>query len=168
MDVPKQQRRRVAVSFDLQSDSSDQEEVDSIFNKYSSTPPSRQMIKGVQRRKVQRVASLAPRSPSRSITPEGETQPEGRDGRLRSPSFKWQHRETSIQRDSDRVLKRVTSDAALNTSTGAPQSEESSSSSDNDSNSSSTTPAHRNQTMKVPRKRCPCYSSCFALTFCSW
>ena len=33
--------------------------------------------------------------------------------RIKSPSFKWHHREISKQRDSEREMKRVTSDVGL-------------------------------------------------------
>lgn len=105
MDVPKQKNKHMQkVSFES-SESAGSEDEDSVFNKYSCTPPSRQNIKGMQKKRELRMLN----SPKicRSSTPEMEKLE--KDKKERSPSHRWQQREISKQRESDRMMKWITS-----------------------------------------------------------
>lgn len=155
MEIPKRRNSKLAagVSFDLQSESSeDDEDVDPMFNRYLFTPPSRQIAKGLlqKQKKAQRASSLANKSSSsrsRSTTPESEQQTA--DSSKMKPASKWQQREISKQRDSDRTMKRVTSDVTLPSTAAAEAMSDDSSSSGNDSNTSSQTSKLKNQRLKV-------------------
>jgi len=157
MDAPStKSKRRVAVSFDVDSDSSSEEgdiPGDPIFNKYSSTPPSRQNIKGVLKKRTPPKIGVAGNSHSKSLI-HGESKQYPDVMRIKSPSFKWHHREISKQRDSERAMKRVTSDVGLPGYYGGvtPSDESLSSSSDDDESSSNAAfplEGHRNQRLKV-------------------
>jgi hypothetical protein len=103
MDVPKQRNKAVtkvcfesSESFDSSSVSDD--ELDSTFNKYSCTPPSRQNIKGMQKRRELRILN----SPKLSLEKLEN------DKKDKTTTHKWQQRETSRQRGSERKMKWIT------------------------------------------------------------
>ncbi len=104
MDVPKQRNKAVTkVSFEssesFDSSSVSDDELDSTFNKYSCTPPSRQNIKGMQKRRELRILN----SPKLSLEKLEN------DQKGKTTTHKWQQRETSRQRGSERRMKWITS-----------------------------------------------------------
>ena len=107
MEAPKHRIKTMTkVSFES-SESSASEDGDSVFNKYSCTPPSRQNMKGLHKRRELRKVNTGPKV-NRNRTPEGKTgDRELRD--INSPPHRWQQREISKQRECDRILKWVTS-----------------------------------------------------------
>ena len=108
MDIPKKIKPTQKVCFES-SDTSASEDGDSVFTKYSCTPPSRQNIKGMQKRRELRMLN-SPKS-FRGHTPEvDKTEKEKKD---KSPIHRWQQRETSKQRESERMMKWITSSSAV-------------------------------------------------------
>lgn len=106
MDVPKQRSKAATkVSFESsdsqESSSASEDELDSPFNKYSCTPPSRQNIKGMQKRRELRILN----SPKLSL----EKIEKDKKEKATSTTHRWQQRETSKQRVSERRLKWITS-----------------------------------------------------------
>ena len=92
------------------TDSSDVED-DSVFNKYSCTPPSRQAVKLLRKRKDFRVSRTV--SYHRPATPdESPTDSDNTTG----PRWK-KERDRNLQRESERAIKWVSSDM-LTTSAG--------------------------------------------------
>lgn len=105
------------VSFEC-SESSASEDEDSVFNKYSCTPPSRQNIKGMQKKRELRLIN-SPKPPSRSRTPDAEKIVKEKNKEKPSPTHhRWHQRETSKQRESERMLKWITSSNIGNSSIG--------------------------------------------------
>lgn len=89
------------VSFDT-SESSSAEDGDNVFQKYSSTPPTRSFK---MKRKEPRALNPVHSKTSTMYTLDLDNKP-AKDGKLRaSPSHKWQQKETSLQRSSDRRMK---------------------------------------------------------------
>lgn len=117
MDIPKQRNRPLTkVSFEC-SESSASEDEDSVFSKYSCTPPSRQSIKGMQKKRELARGLMNSPKPSRSRTPEVEKFEKEKSKEKTSPTHhRWQQRETSKQRESERVLKWITSSNISNSS----------------------------------------------------
>ena len=164
MDVPKHWKTRMTsgVTFDMNSDSSSDEEdaADPMFNRYLFTPPSRQSAKGLiqKQRKLQRASTSTHKtssSRSRSTTPDESEQSAGKE-RLRTPSGskKWQQREISKQRESERTMKRVTSDITIPRISTASAMAGPSSSSDDDSNNAAPSAEPKNQQLKVINPSC--------------
>jgi hypothetical protein len=114
MDVPKQRNKiPIKVSFEssesFESSPASDDELDSTFNKYSCTPPSRQNIKGMQKRRELRILN----SPKLSL------EKSDKDKREKSATtHKWQQRETSKQRGSERSMKWITSSNVGSLNTG--------------------------------------------------
>lgn len=106
MDIPNKKRIKGVsnVTFD-HSESSGSDDGDSVFNKYSCTPPSRHNIKGMQKRRETRTLnSPKVHKCDGIILPKNE-----KDKLEKSPTHRWQQREISKLRDSERVMKWITS-----------------------------------------------------------
>lgn len=107
MDIPKQRNKHVSKVCFESSESSCSEDGDSVFNKYSCTPPSRQNLKGMQKRRELRMMN-SPKS-CRSRTPDLDKTEKEKNKDKSSPTHRWQQRETSKQRESERMMKWITS-----------------------------------------------------------
>ena len=145
MDVPKQRNKVLTkVSFEssesFESSSASDDELDSTFNKYSCTPPSRQNIKGMQKRRELRILN------SHKLSLE-KTEKEKKE-KSASTTHKWQQRETSKQRGSERRMKWITSSSNVGTSsTGETMAMIDGYASEDEANSDVNTPS--NQGIKV-------------------
>lgn len=106
MDIPNKSKGKAVSTVNFESpESSASEDGDSMFNKYSCTPPSRQNIKGMQKKRE--IRALNSPKPAKGLGTA--MQKKEKDKLEKSPTHRWQQREISKQRDSERVMKWISS-----------------------------------------------------------